>query len=218
MIVADRDNNKIRRIHKGEVTTVAGDGTFGSVDGPAGACSFREPTGVAVTPDGAVVVAEQRGHRLRVISRNGSVSTLAGGNRGFVDGPAATAQFKDPTAIAIDPAGDLLIADTLNDRLRRLRFADRHVTTVTGGGYAYRDGDVAVARLNAPCGLAVHNGVVYVADRGNHAIRAVRPNGEVEVVALGVTSTEGGGDGRRRSLFSLRGWWWDTLAGPHPAA
>jgi len=143
LYVADSRNHAIRRISpNGQVSTVAGGpvpGHFGGyADGPPRAARFCAPAGVAVLPDGGVLVADTGNHRLRRIARDGTVSTIAGSATasdglgqalgGYRDGPALQAQFRFPTGLAVDAEGVIYIADTGNSRVRRL--AKGVVTTV----------------------------------------------------------------------------------------
>ncbi len=114
------------------------------------------------------------GHRIRVL-RNGRVSTVAGsGVRGFRDGKAHEANFNHPNdVLPFGDAGDLLIADSLNHRVRLYRAASNSVTTVVGSGQrGWRDAiNGTAADLNYPTGLASDGIVVFIADRGNNCIR-----------------------------------------------
>lgn len=146
--VADSRNHAIRKISPaGQVSTVAGrpvPGHFGGyADGPSHTARFCAPAGVAVLPDGGIVVADTGNHRLRRIARDGTVSTLAGcatppdelgqAGGGYRDGPALQAQFRFPTGLAVDAEGAIYIADSGNSRVRRL--AGGLVSTVpTDGG------------------------------------------------------------------------------------
>jgi serine/threonine protein kinase, bacterial len=100
---------------------VAGQGTPGGEDGPGLNARFNQPSGLAIGPDGALYVTELGGQRVRRISRAGVVSTLAGtGGFGSTDGPALTASFLSPLALAFDAQGNLLVADSGNHKLRKI--------------------------------------------------------------------------------------------------
>jgi sugar lactone lactonase YvrE len=173
--VADSFNNSIRRIASGQVTTLAGDGTPGFVDGPAIPARFNNPTGVAVDGTGKVYVADAGNHRIRVISA-GQVSTFAGsGTQGFANGPAAQARFNHPCGVATDSSGTIYVADAGNHQIRMI--AAGQVSTLAGNGApGSADGTGASAQFNAPCGVATDiSGTVYVADKGNHSIRMIIP-------------------------------------------
>ena len=102
------------------VRTIAGNAGGVYVDGPLSAAGFVEPFGIAVAPDGVIYVTDGGSHRVRRITLDGRVDTLAGGVRGFRDGPVTAAQFDTPSAIALDAAGVLYVADTGNHAVRRI--------------------------------------------------------------------------------------------------
>ncbi|HMH22983.1 MAG TPA: NHL repeat-containing protein [Puia sp.] len=200
--VADTYNNLFRRITPaGVVSTVAGDGNFGNVDGPAATAEFSYPDYLAVDGPGNIYLTDRITNRIRKINRsNGAVSTIAGtGEAGIVDGGAAIARFHSPTGITVDAAGNVYITDLLNNRIRKLS-TDGIVTTLTGhgdgftpGGFA--DGPPDVAVFNQPQGLSVDAaGNLYLADFSNHRIRKINPAGDVTTLAG--TGDPGFADGR----------------------
>jgi sugar lactone lactonase YvrE len=164
------------------VTTIGGDGIAGWRDGSR--ARFSDPFGIAVAPNGTVYVADAGdSQRIRAIAADGLVSTIAGGRAGFADGPAAAARFDTPSGLAVDVAGNVYVADTGNNAVRRIA-ADGQVSTVAGGGPAgYLDGPAGAARFNGPVGIAVHtSGRVIVADTYNDRIRSIAPNGIVSTM------------------------------------
>jgi len=165
------------------VTTLAGDGTSGFLDGAAGSARFNGPYGIAVDGAGKIHVADQKNHRIRLLE-SGTVSTVAGGTPGYLDGPLAAARFNGPRSIAVDPAtGDLIVADSDNHRIRRI--SGTQVTTVAGDGTSgFADGPVASARFSEPEGLVVESGKIYVVDFGNHRIRVI-DGGQVSTLTGG---------------------------------
>jgi ABC-type branched-subunit amino acid transport system substrate-binding protein len=167
------------------VSTLAGDGHRGYRDGPAAQARFNGVTGVAVDSQGNVYVAEFFGHRVRRITPEGMVSTLAGtGVPGYADGPGLTAQFSGPASLDVDERGNIYVADASNHRIRLIG-PDGTVSTLAGVGEAgYRDGPAAQAQFNYPTGAVVDGaGVVYVADMANDRIRAISPEGMVITLA-----------------------------------
>jgi glucose/arabinose dehydrogenase len=177
------------------VATVAGDGSPGARDGAAAGASFGEPYGVAVGPDGSVYVSDAgESNRIRKVTPLGEVQTLAGGREGFADGAGAGAAFSTPSGLALDAAGNLYVADTGNNRVRRVT-PEGVVTTLAGDGAAgFRDGAGTQAQFDAPVGVAVgRDGAVYVADTYNDRVRVIAKDGSVRTLAG--TGTPGHADG-----------------------
>jgi sugar lactone lactonase YvrE len=176
--VADANNNRVRKVAPdGTVTTLGGSGVRGFADGPAASAQFAYPTGVAVDSGGVVYVADQDNSRIRKIAADGTVTTLAGsGVAGYADGPAASAQFRAPYAIAVDTAGAVYVADEADNRIRKIA-PDGTVTTLAGSGVrGFADGPADTAQFDSPEGVAVDTaGVVYVADKNNFRVRKIVP-------------------------------------------
>jgi sugar lactone lactonase YvrE len=167
------------------VTPLAGDGREGVIDGAGPASRFSDPFGAVVDAHGNVFVAEGgASNRIRRIGPDGVVATFAGGRAGFADGPGAGAAFDTPSALAIDRLGNLYVADTGNNAIRKVA-PDGSVSTLAGGGEpGYLDGIGRAARFNGPVGVAVdRDGNVYVADTYNDRIRRIGRDGAVTTVA-----------------------------------
>jgi thiamine pyrophosphate-dependent acetolactate synthase large subunit-like protein len=113
IIVVDYGNHRVRKITPdGTVSTLAGSGSRGFADGAEAAAQFNSPQGVAVDGEGSIIIADWHNHRVRKITPDGTVSTLAGSGRaGFADGAGAAAQFNDPNGVAVDVEGNIIIAD-----------------------------------------------------------------------------------------------------------
>ena len=192
--VADAYNHRIRKIDTiGNVTTLAGDGNSGYVDGRGTSARFNFPRGLAVDNAGNVYVADQNNDRIRKIDRAGNVSTLAGGSRGFADGVAASAMFNQPYSVAVDGTGNVYVADTRNHRIRKI---DRtgNVSTLAGNGvFGFADGAASSAMFYWPESITVDNtGTVYVADTRNHRIREIDKTGYVSTLTGGTRGLAGG--------------------------
>ncbi|PYK38111.1 MAG: hypothetical protein DME60_11705 [Verrucomicrobia bacterium] len=179
--VADTFNSIIRLITPADmVKTFAGlAGTPGSVDGRGGAARFNYPSGVATDSTNHIDVADAGNHSIRQITLDGKVTTLAGspGRPGSADGIRGAAQFSYPNGVAADAAGNIFIADTANQTVRKITL-DGVVTTLAGrpGVIGSLDGAGSAARFNHPVGLAVDGASnVYVADTYNHSIRLGQP-------------------------------------------
>ena len=185
------------------VSTFAGDGLprFRDTE-QAGRAAFSDPFGVAIAKDGNVYVSDAgESNRIRKITPEGVVTTFAGGNEGFSDGAGSAASFNTPSGLAIDANGNLYVADTANNRIRKIT-PTGEVSTIAGDGTAaYSDGPAAQARFNGPIGVAVDTrGNVFVADTYNDRIRMISPDGTVSTVAGAGTPGYADGD-RNTSLF-----------------
>ena len=167
------------------VSVIAGDGTPGMQDGHVGNARFADPFGVAVAPDGTIFVADAgESQRIRRIARDGTITTVAGSDQGYADGSGPSASFNTPSALAIDSTGNVIVADTGNNAIRRVT-PQGDVSTIAGDRFAgFRDGAASEARFNGPVGVAVDTtGRVIVADTYNNRIRAIQPDGHVVTIA-----------------------------------
>lgn len=194
--VADQGNNLIRKISSGGlVTTLAGSGASGSADGTGTAATFYFPTGVAADASGNIYVADSYNHKIRKITPDGVVSTLAGsGSPGAADGTGTAASFNYPNGVATDAAGNVYVADAQNNKIRKISAAGV-VTTLAGSGTSgSADGTGTAATFNIPTGVATDaSGNVYVADKNNYKIRMISSAGVVTTFAG--TGTAGSADG-----------------------
>ena len=123
LLVADRKNNRIRKINvtTGVTTTIAGNGATLSVDGNALKASFREPFGITMDTDGVIYVADLSSHTVRLMRPTGDVITLGGqGTAGYVDGKKIESKFNQPTEIAVDAKGNIFVADLSNHMIRKI--------------------------------------------------------------------------------------------------
>ncbi len=174
--VADTSNNIIRKITPaGVVTTFAGSGTVGSTDGTGTASSFYSPVGVAVDSTGNVYVAERYNHKIRKITPAGIVTTFAGsGIAGSINDTGTAAFFNRPYGVTVDSTGNVYVADSVNNQIRKITTAGV-VTTFAGSGTAgSADGTGTAASFYSPVGVAVDStGNVYVADTVNNKIRKI---------------------------------------------
>jgi sugar lactone lactonase YvrE len=234
VLVSDSDNHRIRIVRDGGVSVFAGvpvslladDAGLPAgalVDGPSDTSLFRHPAGLAADRSGNIYVADAGNHAIRKISPSGDVTTLAGsGVLGHRDGTGSGALFHYPTDVAVDAAGNVYVADTLNHAIRKISprgevttlnaLSDRTVEVYDGvvvpaGGFA--DGQLTQALFNEPSGLAIDaKGNLYVSDTGNQRIRYI------DFAAGTVTTVAGGGDPAENALY-VQG---DYLDGPAPLA
>jgi sugar lactone lactonase YvrE len=171
----------------GRVSTIAGDGLPGAGDGSARRTRFADPFGVALDKDGNLYVADGGGNNsIRKIDLAGTTTTLAGSEEGYAEGSGKAAAFNTPSGLAVDAAGNLYVADTGNNAIRKIS-PQGVVSTLAGDGLAGdKDGKGAAAQFNGPIGVAVDAaGVVYVSDTYNDRIRRIATNGDVTTIAGG---------------------------------
>jgi sugar lactone lactonase YvrE len=196
LFIANRGINRIRKVilSTGIITTVAGNGSLGfSGDGgPATSASLNDPLGVAVDGGGNLFITDRGNHRVRMVNLStGTIMTVAGnGFTGFSgDGGSATsASINNPVGVAVDGSGNLLIADVLNNRIRRVILSIGIITTVAGNGFTGFSGDGGPATSSSlanPIGVIVHASNLFFTDRNNHRIRKVD-------LATGIISTVAG--------------------------
>jgi uncharacterized protein (TIGR03437 family) len=189
--LTDTLNNRVRKVTPGGIiTTIAGNGSRGySGDGGlATSAALYTPNGIAVDRAGNLYIVDTGNNRVRKVTSNGAMSTVAGGGPGGVlgdGGPAINAMLDDPFGVAVDAAGNLYIADTGNNRIRKVTPAGA-ISTIAGTGSQGFSGDggpAASAALSLPDGVAVDAaGNLYIADTGNNRIRKVTPNGTINTL------------------------------------
>jgi len=222
--VADTSNHTIRRISPaGLVLTLAGKaGTAGSADGIGIEARFNRPGGVAADSAGNVYVADAGNHTIRKITAAGVVSTLAGGTAspGSADGPGTAARFNVPTGVAVDGVGNVYVADSNNNTIRRITAAGL-VSSLAGkaGSSGSNDGNGAEARFFGPWSVATDRlGNVYVADSVNDTVRRITPAGVVTTLA-GTADVHGSADGLGAAarFWSPRGIASDTIGNTYVA-
>jgi sugar lactone lactonase YvrE len=203
--VADYFNDRIRKITvSGLVSTFAGTGVRGYLDGDATVAQFSGPYGVAVDSLGNVYVADSQNHCIRKITQAGTVTTLAGSTNGYQEGVGTAAQFSFPYDVSVDDAGNLYVADVGNQRIRKITTTGL-VTTFAGGSYGSSDGVGTSAQFKNPFSVAVDfSGNVFVADIFNHRIRKISPSGLVTTFA-GSSSGYADGNGSAAQFQSPTG-------------
>src|SRR5206468_1646497 len=204
LYIADTADHRIRKVTPGgTISTYAGSGNFGfSGDGgPATAAELNFPRDVALDPAGNLYIADSGNSRIRKVSPGGTISTYAGsGSRGFSGdgGPAAAAQLNNPVGMALDPAGNLYIADLTNNRIRKVTSGGTISTYAGSGSFPFSgDGRPATdAQRCVPGGVAPDPaGNLYIADHDNSRIRKVTPGCTISTYAGSGSSTFSGAGG-----------------------
>jgi len=182
--VADTFNHKVRKITPdGLVSTLAGSVAYSFADGQGTAAHFSYPSGIAVDSAGNMQVADTSNNRIRKITPGGLVSTFAGSAYGSADGPGATAQFSGPSGVGVDSAGNTFVADSGNNRIRKITPGGL-VSTFAGSSDGFADGQGTAAQFSRPADVAVDSaGTVYVTDPGNRRVRKITPGGVVSTFA-----------------------------------
>jgi uncharacterized protein (TIGR03437 family) len=199
LYIADANNNRIRKVSNGTITTFAGNGVLGfsGDNGPAISAELNVPSGITVDLSGNLYVSDAANHRIRKVS-NGIITTIVGtGAIGFAGdgGPGAAAQLGLVFGLAVDAAGNLYLGDEVNGRIRKV--SGGVITTVAGngpGGFSGDNGFATNAQLSSPVGVAVDSGGnLYIADEYNNRVREVS-NGVVTTLAgTGPTGVNFGG-------------------------
>jgi uncharacterized repeat protein (TIGR01451 family) len=199
LYIADYGNRRLRKVAAdGTITTIAGTGTEGysGDNGPAVSAQLSGPSGVAVDSSGNIYISDGNNNRIRKIVA-GTITTIAGnGNYGYSgDNAAATgASLNVPLGIALDASGNLYIADSGNDLIRRVSggIITTVAGTVPGGGFSGDGGPATSAQLALPYGVAVDaSGNLYIAEDINRRLRKVAISGTINTVAGGGTGDAG---------------------------
>ncbi|MEW8052519.1 MAG: RHS repeat-associated core domain-containing protein [Candidatus Thiodiazotropha sp.] len=189
--IAERSNDQVVKISSsGRRTIVAGTGDRGSSGdgGLAIEAQLHFPSDVELGPNGNIYILDQGNHTVRMVDQNGVISTIAGnGEEGFSgdEGSAINASLSLPTAILTSNDGTLYIADTGNNRIRRVS-VDGVISTFAGDGtegFSGDGGDAVNASLNSPRGISIGpNGSFYIADMRNHRVRKIDMQGIISTV------------------------------------
>jgi uncharacterized protein (TIGR03437 family) len=210
LYIADALNRRVRKVDvNGVISTFAGNGTDGIAGdlGPAVAAGMRTPVGLAVDPNGSIFIADALAHRVRRVTPNGIITTIAGnGQQGYSGdgGPATLASLSRPFGLTTDTNGNLYICDEGNSRIRRVSTAGV-ITTFAGGGTNVNPFGIpaTTAALKSPVGIASDSaGSVYIADEDYGQVFRVEQSGIITRV-VGTALRGSSGDGGPALLASL---------------
>ena len=198
VFVGDTANDTIRKVTSaGVVTTLAGTaGSSGSTDATGSAARFNHPRSISLDTDKNLFVADMYNHTIRKVTSAGVVTTLAGtaGSSGSTDATGSAARFNSPHGVSVDTAGNVFVADTSNQTIRKVTSAGV-VTTEAGsvGNTGSNNGSGSNARFFNPYGITVNSaGTVFVADTSNHTIRNTITSGPATVTLSNLTHTYNG--------------------------
>lgn len=189
-----------------EIRTIAGTGVkgFSGDGGPAEKAELNNPFGIARGPDGALYVCDTDNHRIRKISTDGKITTVAGtGERGWSGdgGPALEAKLNEPYEVRFDARGNVFWCERMSHTVRRMEGKTGTITTVAGtgvAGFSGDDGPAAKAQLNQPHSIAIDKaGDIFICDIVNHRIRKVD-------MKTGIISTFGGNGDKKTALDGAR--------------
>lgn len=194
--VADQINSRIQKITPDGTTSTLAGGVQGFADGKGESARLRFPIGVFAAANGTVYVADAFNHSIRTIAPDGSVKTLVGrpDRVGKTDGILSEARLQSPYGVYLDRANVLWICDTENSLIRQVT-TDGRLVTQAGSELGHQDGKGAAARFNWPAHLTMDaQGTAYVADKQNHCLRKIAPDGTVTTL-VGNPGTKGFADG-----------------------
>jgi len=212
IVVADFSNHVIRRVLRvGWVSTFAGNGTEGFADGIGKSAQFYGPNAVALGPSGELYVSDAHNFRIRRITPDGRVSTVAGsGVQADGEGPALRVGLVYPTGIVVEKDGSIDVADRGAHRIKRIT-ADGTLMVLAGTGKpGYQDGPTYTAEFNDPMALTIDDvGNLYVADGGSHVIRRIDRAGMVTTTAGSGVAGDRDGTGREAQFLWPAGLAWD---------
>jgi len=209
VFVADSENNAIRKISvDGQVTTFAGNGSLGDLDGNGTDATFDFPLGLAIDPDDNLYIGDNHNHKIRKITPEGQVTTYAGtGDEVSTDGPALEASFDNPVYLCVDHLGNVYVTESASHKIRKIDVNTGMVLTVAGTvNPGFTNGAGASATFNLPRGITIDPDLnIYVADQGNNAIRKIAADGTVSTYAGDITAGHVDANGLDARFNGLKG-------------
>jgi sugar lactone lactonase YvrE len=199
LYIADTSNNRVRKVVNGQISTVAGNGNWGS--GPdnvaATQSALRSPADIVIADNGTLYIADTQSNKIRRVSTAGIITTIAGtGTSGFSgdNGPATAARLYAPSFLTLDQGGNLFIADSNNKRVRRINAANQVIETVAGNGQSGVSGDggqATAASFSDPSGVAIDpsGASLFVSANLDGSVRVVDFGGGAPLPTASYTAT-----------------------------
>ena len=195
-VTDSRDGGKIKKITfdpgSGDATstTFAGTGNWGEIDGPGNEAEFRNPGGIVIDANDIIYVADRHNHKIRKITPSGEVSTFAGDGYGDQDGSLLNARFQQPFGMSADASGDIYIAESDGNRIRKIDISEGSVSTVAGTGtYGHLDSTLLSSQFKRPEGVLATTSTIYIADTDNHRIRQIELLPSIKIPAGSTSGT-----------------------------
>jgi VCBS repeat-containing protein len=195
-VTDSRDGGKIKKITfdpgSGDATstTFAGTGNWGEIDGPGNEAEFRNPGGIVIDANDIIYVADRHNHKIRKITTSGEVSTFAGNGYGDQDGSLLNARFQQPFGMSSDASGDIYIAESDGNRIRKIDISEGSVSTVAGTGtYGHLDSSLLSSQFKRPEGVLATTSAIYIADTDNHRIRQIELLPSIKIPAGSTSGT-----------------------------
>jgi VCBS repeat-containing protein len=195
-VTDSRDGGKIKKITfdpgSGDATstTFAGTGNWGEMDGPGNEAEFRNPGGIVIDASDNMYVADRHNHKIRKITTSGEVSTFAGDGYGDQDGSLLNARFQQPFGMSADASGDIYIAESDGNRIRKIDISEGSVSTIAGTGtYGHLDSSLLSSKFKRPEGVLATTSTIYIADTDNHRIRQIELLPSIKIPAGSTSGT-----------------------------
>jgi sugar lactone lactonase YvrE len=179
---SSNDEENTQSLENYLVSTLAGS-TEGDSDGTGSGAQFSYPRGLTIDKAGNLYLADYVSHKIKKITPQGVVTTIAGSTRGDVDGTGSAAKFDYPNGIVVDDSGNLYVTSHYSHKIKKVT-PTGVVTTIAGSILGDLNGTGNAARFNFPSGITIDaSGNLYVCDQGNHKIKKITPAGVVTTIA-----------------------------------
>ncbi len=188
--VADYENHTVRKIQGGMVSTLAGNGVAGFVNGTGTAARLNRPRDIVIDVNGNLFVTDLMNHSIRKITPSGVVTTFVGnGIAGNTNGSGTSAQLSTPTGITIDNLGNFYVSDAVTPKIRKITSSGQVSTYAGSGNYGYFDGPSSSAKLTLLQDVAINSqGEILIGDRDNNRVRIIKQQNTNSVLTINNTN------------------------------